>query len=125
MKKIEFTLPEFGNTVGTTKWVATKLEEISKTFKNSTTKGSPCLTYDELKKDGSLGTYIFCIAGFDPYSCEGFNCSDRRISKIYPTDNTYYCQNGLFTYLTPKAKEIVEEFIDRVSEEWIEELEKN
>jgi len=61
MKTLNFELPEFGKTVGTTAWTTEKLEEISKTFKQSKRGKTniPCLTYDLINSKGETKSFIF------------------------------------------------------------------
>jgi hypothetical protein len=127
MKTLNFSLPEFGNAVGTTKWAASQLEAISATLKNGKTKrsGTPCLTYSELGKDGKEHSYVFCVPSCPAnYDYAGSMKENGGIISIYPVSDEYCGEWGLFPYLTPSAKEMVQNFINEVSENWLSQLEE-
>lgn len=123
MKTIEVKIPELGNANGTCKWVAEKLEQLSKSLELSQTKsGVPCLTYEspiEKDKDNKPKRYVFC----KPRSVydEGFRLYEG-MSVIHSVDNEFTIENGVFIYLTPKAANIVDDFIMKVADEFISKL---
>jgi hypothetical protein len=126
MKAIEIRVPEMGNAVGTTGWVAPKLEQIANTLEVSKTKqGDPCLTYEHWSETKSFSDttpkrYVLCFItktnDFD------YQMYDNRYSHVWcvKAENYDYQSSYLFPVLSEKAKEIVDDFLDAVCREFWE-----
>lgn len=130
MKTIEIRIPEMGGAIGTTKWVADKLERINRTLQVSRTKGGePCLSYEHWQdkdKEGKPRRYILCLISYnmgeymDHYELKFYN-----VFCVNPTHNGTPYGIYLFEMLSESAKEIVEQYLDNVCEKFKEEYNAN
>lgn len=133
MKTIEIRVPELGQAVGTTSWVAPKLEQIQNSLKVGKTKdGCPCLTYQHWDEKPTLNNkgewskprHVLCFISKTGHF--NYHFYDNRIGDVWSVqienngDNVY-----LFPALSDKAKEVVNEFLDSISQKFWEEYNIN
>jgi hypothetical protein len=126
MKTLSINIPEIGKKVGTTAWVAERLEAVNKSLETSEVYGVPCLQYrDEFRKGGKPTVLCFVYDGtYDYNHGVGYNLlhlnglEDVLVIK----SNSGEFWTGMFNYLTPLAKEIVDEYIEKVSIEFMKQL---
>lgn len=114
MKTVEIKIPELGSAIGTTSWVAKKIEHIQKTLKVSKTRqGEPCLTYDhwsDTDKDGKSKTYILMFMSNEQYQ-EGYWDLHNNVYSLYPEDQGNPMFVYLFSVLSKKAHEYVSSYL--------------
>ena len=126
MKNLSINIPEIGKKVGTTAWVAERLEAVNKSLETSEVSGVPCLQYkDEFRKGGNPTVLCFVYDGTYNYNHEeGYSLLQLNGLEdvLVIKSNSGEFWTGMFNYLTPSAIAIVDEYIKKVSIEFMKQL---
>ena len=123
MKNLTIKIPELGNFEGSPKWVAEKLEFINNSLKVGEYNGYPALFYSDFRRNNA--TTLLC------YVCNNIHEQDfsymprhnDRILSIVASDFEDMCK-GIFKYLTPKSQEIVTEYLDKITAEFLKRVDE-
>lgn len=119
MKTIEIRIPELGKAVGTTAYVAEKVQHIQDTLKAGKTKqDEPCLTYahwSDKDKDGNPKRYILMFITNQGYN-EGYWNIHENVYSLFPDDTANYCPTYLFPVLTKEAEKYVSKYLTETAE---------